>query len=57
MQTKATLMIGTPVAVQKHLRNQKKKDLSQKKEKNAITFLINKRKWNCKISTIDLLPK
>ena len=46
METKATLMIGTPVAVQKRLRNQKKKDLSEKKEKNTITFLINKRKWN-----------
>lgn len=46
METKATLMIGTPVAVQKRLRNQKKKDLSKKKEKNTITFLINKRKWN-----------
>ena len=36
METKATLMIGTPVAVQKRLRNQKKKDLSKKKkEKNT----------------------
>ena len=34
MQTKATLMIGTPVAVQRHLTNHKKKDLCQQKKKH-----------------------
>ena len=33
MQTKATLMIGTPVAVQRHLTNHKKKDLCQQNRK------------------------
>ena len=41
MQMKATKMIHTWVAAQKHQKNRKKKNLHLKNKKNKNTFLIN----------------